>query len=58
MAASTGSSSTVGCFPSLPYSYTGINFYHEDSDVSNDQDNFRDHNENYDAIVDDDNNDD
>ena len=36
MAASTGSSSTVGCFPSLPYSYTGINFYHKDSDVGND----------------------
>ena len=54
MAASTGSSSTVGCFPSLPHSYTGINFYHKDSDVSNDKDNFMDHNENYDAIDDDD----
>ena len=58
MAASTGSSSKFGRFPSLPHSYTGINFYHKDSDVSNDQDNFRDHNENYDAIVDNDDNDD
>ena len=57
MAASAGSSSTVGCFPSLPHSYTGINFYHKDSDVSNDKDNFMDHNENYDAIDDDDNDD-